>query len=327
MENSISFIDGKYSCGLLWKYEEKSLPESLLMAKQRSECLLKRLRKDPSLHKTLDEKIQDYLRKGYVRKLSYSEINKHHGDHWYLPIFPVVNPNKPGKVRLVWDAAAKFQTVSLNDMLHKGPDLLNSLPGILIRFREKRIGLAGDIMEMFHQIRVIESELKYHWFLWQNQEDKVATTYAMTVMSFGAACSPCISQFVKNHHASKYENIYPQTVAAIQKNQYVDDWLDSFNSEEDALSISSDVYKILFAGGFTMRNWISNSEAVTEVMGEMSNSQKVISENDVQIEKVLGMLWETTSDAFLFTLKLTKWNREILEGKKLPTKREVLRHA
>lgn len=145
----------------------------------------------------------------------------------------------------------------------------------------------------------------------------------MTVLSFGAACSPCISQFVKNHHASKYGSIYPRAVTAIQRNHYVDDWLDSFDSEEEALTISSEVYKILFSGGFTMRNWISNSNSIREAMGEMSNSQKTIAENNKEVEKVLGMFWETLSDAFLFTVRFTKGNREILEGKKMPTKREV----
>ena len=54
------------------------------------------------------------------------------------------------------DSAAKHDGVSLNYKLLIGPDLLNSLVGVLLRFREQRAGLAADIEAMFQQCRTIE---------------------------------------------------------------------------------------------------------------------------------------------------------------------------
>ena len=68
---------------------------------------------------------------------------------WYLPHDPVVNPNKPGKVRRVANAAAKFRGQSLNSNLITGPDLLNNLVGILLRFRENPVAILSDIEGMF----------------------------------------------------------------------------------------------------------------------------------------------------------------------------------
>lgn len=57
----------------------------------------------------------------------------------------VINPNKPDKIRIVFDAAAKANEVSLNDNLLTGPDLYISLITILMNFRIKKIGFAADI--------------------------------------------------------------------------------------------------------------------------------------------------------------------------------------
>ena len=57
----------------------------------------------------------------------------------------MLNSNKPGKVRVVFDAAAKFHGVSLNGQLLTGPDLLNNLVGILLRFSSGRIGVIANV--------------------------------------------------------------------------------------------------------------------------------------------------------------------------------------
>ena len=58
----------------------------------------------------------------------------------YLPHHPIENPNKPAKVRRVPNAASKFRGQSLNTNLLTGPELLNSLLGVLMRFRENTVG-------------------------------------------------------------------------------------------------------------------------------------------------------------------------------------------
>ena len=69
-----------------------------------------------------------------------------------LPIFPVFNPNKPNKVRVVRDAAATVNGISLNSMLLTGVDLFSPLPTVLSWFREYRVAVAADTQEMYHQV-------------------------------------------------------------------------------------------------------------------------------------------------------------------------------
>ena len=80
---------------------------------------------------------------------------------WYLPHHSDENPNKPGKVRRVANAASKFRGQSLNTNLLTGPDLLNSLLGVLMRFRENPIAVLADIEGMFTQIAINQTDLRF----------------------------------------------------------------------------------------------------------------------------------------------------------------------
>ena len=68
-------------------------------------------------------------------------------------------------MRVVFNTGAKFQSTSSNQNLFKGPDLLNSLIGVFIRFRKEEFALCGDIEQMFHQIRVRYSDCDALHFL------------------------------------------------------------------------------------------------------------------------------------------------------------------
>lgn len=77
---------------------------------------------------------------------------------WYLPIFEVYHPQKPGKIRVVFDSSAQFNGVSLNDVLLSGPDLNNTLVGVLFRFRKETVAITADIEQMFYCFVVRKSQ-------------------------------------------------------------------------------------------------------------------------------------------------------------------------
>lgn len=104
---------------------------------------------------------------------------------------PVANVNKPGKVRVVFDCAGKYRGISLNNQIMQGPDLMNSLVGVVIRFRQERIALAADIEAMFHQVRVVDDVCDALQFLWWPNGDltKEPKHFCMQVHLFGGICS------------------------------------------------------------------------------------------------------------------------------------------
>ena len=64
------------------------------------------------------------------------------GRVWYLPHFGVYHPTKPDQIHVVFNLSAKFQGVLLNKELVPGPDLMNSLVGVIIRFRHDNIAMS-----------------------------------------------------------------------------------------------------------------------------------------------------------------------------------------
>lgn len=73
----------------------------------------KRLSREPDLHDNARTQIIDFQRKGYAHPATAEELAGFDPDRtWYLPLPIVLNTKKPGKVRVIWDAAAKVEGVS-----------------------------------------------------------------------------------------------------------------------------------------------------------------------------------------------------------------------
>ncbi|XP_055584831.1 uncharacterized protein LOC129737695 [Uranotaenia lowii] len=158
LESTTIRVGDRFETGLIWK-QEPAFPDSYPMALNRLRSLDRRLNREPHLQQNVNQQIEYYLTKGYCHKATKEELlNTNPSSVWYLPLNVVLNPKKPHKVRLVWDAAAKAHGVSLNSFLLKGPDLLASLPAVISKFRERRVAVGGDIKEMYHQLRIRDAD-------------------------------------------------------------------------------------------------------------------------------------------------------------------------
>ena len=157
----------------------------------RLKSLENKFKKSPEFHKTYENTIKDYINKGHASKLWLEGLKKNSISHKLYSSSRRKNVNKPGKVRVVFDTGAKFQSTSLNENLFKGPDLLNSLIGVLIRFRKEEFALSGDIEQMFHQIRVRYNVRDALRFLWREHMFDPIADFKMNVHLFGKIGSPC----------------------------------------------------------------------------------------------------------------------------------------
>lgn len=150
----------------------------------------------------------------------------------------------------------------------------------------------------------------------------------MLVMTFGSTSSPSTAQYVKNYNASTFVDVHPEAAKAVVQLHYVDDYVSSFNSEDEAIEITTTVRSIQKAAGFDLRGFISNSQKVTTMLNDESpmDAEQVDMDLDksTKCDKILGMVRNTSNDDFKFQLNFNKIDSMILELKRILTKREFL---
>ncbi|KAJ8390170.1 hypothetical protein AAFF_G00110440 [Aldrovandia affinis] len=170
---------------------------------------------------------------------------------WYIPHHGVYHPKKPGKLRVVFDCSAKFRSISLNDTLLTGPDLINSLVGVLLRFRKEAVAIICDIERMFHQFLVTPEHRIYLRFLWweHGDLDHEPKEYQMAVHLFGAASSPGCANFGLKYLAQQHKARYPTAASFVENSFYVDDGLVSVPTIKAASELIVEAQELCKGGG------------------------------------------------------------------------------
>lgn len=108
---------------------------------------VRKLRKEPEVLREYDSVIKEQLASGVIERVG--ESGKADRVHHISHLAVIHKEASTTKLKVVYDASAKSgkESASLNDCLHKGPSLNPLLLDILLRFREKRVALIGDVQK------------------------------------------------------------------------------------------------------------------------------------------------------------------------------------
>ena len=224
------------------------------------------------------------LEKGYVKLVTFSDTTPDRV--WYLPHHPVTNPNKPGKVRRVSNAASTFKGNSLNSNLLTGPELLNILVGLLFRFTVKLVAITADIEAMFMQVGIIETDQPSMRFLWPTERSIKQFQY--TRLIFGARCSPTTEIFILQKTANDFSP--NQAVMDLVYNSfYMDDFVHSFKTIQKAKDNTALLKKTLSKGGLNLTKFVSNERSAIQDFDDSN-------QNDKNCHRVLGVHWNKSAD-------------------------------
>lgn len=284
-----------------------NLANNRKLAVVRLSHLKKRLDQDPvykgNYCQFMDEMLQDGDAELATEKPGPGEV-------WYIPHHGVFHPKKPDKLRVVFDCSAKYKGSALNDYLLSGPDLTNSLFGVLCRFRRENVAVMCDVQKMFHRFHVHPEDRDYLRFLWYPEGDTSTDPleYRMNVHLFGARSSPGCANFGLKYLSRMYEKDYPQAAPFLRQDFYVDDGVTSVDGVEKAKELIREARELCSQGNLRLHKFISNNRSVLEsvpISERVTDVQEVdLSKEMLPIERTLGVYWNIEVDAFTFQINV-----------------------
>lgn len=259
LEESTRKMDGRYEVPLIWRDDKVDLLKSYDSATQRLYFVEKRLNRDPEQLQILLA-TGELLNKTWKRDTSKVLLKKKR-----IPRSCAngTYPRKPGKVRRVCDAAAKFHCSSLNDHL-SGPDLLQNLIEIFMRFRKEKVALSADIEAMFNQVSVPEQDQVALRFLRRRSSELPTEVYQYVRHIFGVKCAPTCANYALLRNAEDSESQFPTAAMAVKRNFYMDDFSRSVKSTDEAMELQHKLVEMLKLAGFNLTKWISNEKEVID---------------------------------------------------------------
>ena len=192
----------------------------------------------------------------------------------------------------MFDSSAKFKGVSLNSIMLQGPDLKNSLLGILLRFRKELVAVVADIQQMFYSFYVHQKHRDFLRFIWyqDNNPNKPLVEYRMCVHVFGNSPSPAIATYGLR---KSVENADEDVKLFVNRDFYVDDALTSLPTISEAVSLMKRTQRALEKSNLVSHKVASNKEEVILAFpsDQLANSLKdLVPGNDLlPIQRSLGL--------------------------------------
>ena len=132
---------------------------------------------------------------------------------------------------------------------------------------------------MFLQVQVPDRDKSCLRFLWRPTRNEPVQIYEYQHHVFGAKSSPTCANYALKRVAIDNEDESPIAAKAIQNNVYMDDFIKSVETPEEAIKVFKQLQPLLSKHGFELKKWITNSDVVTEGMPEdlrsISNTKQV----------------------------------------------------
>ncbi|KAL1006955.1 hypothetical protein UPYG_G00079630 [Umbra pygmaea] len=246
-----------------WKVSPAILPDNRRAVEATFKNMEARLAREPVWKAAYGEQIREMVSRGAAIKLTMEVIESWNGPIWYISHLVAPNPHSSSTpVRIVWNSSQEFRGLSLNNLLHKGPDVLNPIRGVLLRFRSRLHAALGNVKKIYNSVWLKDEEVHLHRFLWRdNPEDEIGV-FSVVRVNIGDKPAGCIAQVGMRETAN-----LPQFTSMVEERRiltedcYVDDILMSHDDLQTLCRMTKGMEEILKAGGFSLKPWVVTGQS------------------------------------------------------------------
>ena len=308
LEKGVKLVNGQIQVSYPFIRDPNCLPYNRNVVLRIAEKLEKRLL-STDMHTNYNQEFQKYIDRGGVVKLTKQEIEEYKGPVNYISHHGVIQDSVTTPLRIVTNSSLKNGTYSLNECLARGPNSLNSMLDISLRFRCHEEGMVFDLTKAYNSLKTGLVEKHLRRFVWRFDPSEEWADYAFDCVAFGDIPAANCLTIGMNLTAKEGEHIDPVASKKIVKDSYVDDNVTGGTAAEVKRMKGERLPDGTYTG--TMTKIVGLGKLKIKVIvstGESDESVKHLINN-----KVLGYAWNATTDdmGVVFTVFLTNKRRKV----------------
>ena len=304
--------------GFPWTIEPSDLVDNKAAVTAVMHTTERKLNKNLEWRKIYELQLRTLIEKGFAKEISEEEIKKKEeqgGKTYYIAHQMALNPqSKTTPVRCCFNSSQRYKGYSLNSCWDLGPNLVNSLHSVLIRFRNNLVGAQGDIAKMYYMVRINDRESWMQIFMWKFLDEEKVRYFKMERLVMGNMPSAGLSGTALSETAKldDYPVRYPHAHKALTEDNYVDNVFLTASDHEKINTKIAEIEAVAAKGGFFFKPFIISGQKQPDVcIGVVLPDQIGINE-----EKALGVYWNVTDDTFYIKADLIKASKKVKHGVK-----------
>lgn len=293
-------VDGRFIVRLPFINDHVELGNSYNSAVHRQHQLERRFAQNVNLQKQYCDFMDQYFSLNHMELVEDSATS---ANVCYIPHHAIFKENSTStKLRVVYDASHKTtNNKCLNEQMHSGPKLQQELTAIITRWRKHAVVFAADIEKMFRQIKVDKRDQDLQRIVWRSSTTERMQSYRLTTVTYGTTAAPYLAIRSLRQLALNESKRFPIGSHIALNDTYVDDVLSGSHDVPSALEAQSQIRCLFQSGGFTLKKWASNCEALlTHLPQNYIECSLPLNFDADENLKMLGIQWNPATDDFSY---------------------------